>query len=176
MNPTLPTEQPDFEEENPDFDGKAYRNYLNEVSRKFKGEELKEFAQLIHQIKNFPYHSYNTIVDGIVVAMMATLKYCGDGITGFQAECIAYEILRRIESIDGPYRVVKFENLLYPQFVDRFPVKQLTPQVTSWLRDNAKELLEKTSTPNPHPDVKEHWELLAAGNLPKGFVEAPDED
>ena len=163
---------PDRRFDDSEFDSKKFKQYWEERLKFFRGGEIKELGYFLQELKKFPFHNYNTIVDAVIVAMRATFKYMDEGenggITGFQASCIGGAIHEEMAMIERPYRIVQYKDLLYPQYVKEFPIKTIPKEIADWLREEATKLLG--TDPKAHPDVKAHWERLAAGSLPEDIV------
>jgi hypothetical protein len=63
-----------------------------------------------------------------------------------------------------PLRLLNYENLLYPQYEDKFE-KIISKDTWEWLQKEAKKKLKERA----HPIVKKHWKNIVAGNIPFGF-------
>lgn len=121
-------------------------------------------------------HDYGTIVHAITATALAA-AYTADrmpqgGITGFQAGAIGTGFLRHWLSIDGPFRLVAYRDTLFPQNAPRF-ARTLSPAVIEYLREEASKLLADGDS--AAPEVLEHWQKIAAGELPFGYQEAEEE-
>ena len=148
-------------------------------------EELKTFVEKMVYFN----HDYGTIVNGMVAAMMATMKVIDNspqgGISGFQASCVGWTM---VENLFGgregsPKRLLDFDNLLYPSHEDQFTA--IDNETWKWIQREAKQNLESLGKPytkeadkafygedavrEAHPKVKAHWESIAAGNVPFGL-------
>lgn len=116
-------------------------------------------------------HDYGTIIHAFAAGMIATcnalLKEPQGGITGFQHSAIGWEVARKMFDLDGPAKLVKFDNMLYPQYDGMFD-KTITPSTFKWLQEKAQEnLLNKTSA---SPKVIQHWQAIASGHVPFGYT------
>ena len=116
-------------------------------------------------------HDYGTCVYAMSMAATAAYQYAAHklGTTGFQASCADMDILRRTRGWEWG-RILDYSKLLYPQYCDaeHFPsVVDLMrdPDVRTRLKKMAAEKLAE-SNGNTHPNVKAHWERLAAWSLP----------
>jgi hypothetical protein len=119
-------------------------------------------------------HDYGTIVKAITAAALAGM-YCVEhspqgGITGFQASCVFWEFVQRWDVFSkGPKRMMQYENMLYPQYEDKFQ-KTITPDTWKWLQGEAKKhLAEREDGVLPHIDVMNHWKAIADGQVPFGY-------
>lgn len=134
-------------------------------------EELVEYIKALEERS----HDYGTCVYAMSMSATAAFNYIARklGVTGFQASCADMDILRRTRNLESGFRVLNFENLLYPQYCndEHFPSwKELIAENIAELSKEAQKRLDKSDgdTIPTHPNVKAHWELLASGIIPKG--------
>ncbi len=113
-------------------------------------------------------HDYGTCVYAMSMAATAAFYYVSKqlGVTGFQASCADMDILRRTRGLTMGFRILNYENLLYPQYCDEehFPSWQtLVKTQAVELKRRALEKIEEASQSSfaPHPDVLAHWQILA---------------
>lgn len=139
-------------------------------------ETLDAFIK--HLINDYD-HDYGTICHAIVAGAVATAKAIDrspqGGITGFQAGCIMWGFIEHYNHIKGPARLVEFEDMLYPQYENRF-AKTITKETWEHLQQKAKELLSDNTEDNVSPRVWNHWELVRDGMIPFGYEVAADKD
>ena len=108
-------------------------------------------------------HDYGTCVYAMSIASEAAFNWAARslGVTGFQASCADMDILRRTRQFKGGFQIVDYNNLLYPQYRDKFDsltFESLLHEHKDELKKRASELL--IANPNSHPKVKAHWERL----------------
>lgn len=125
---------------------------------------LEELSAYIKSLVERP-HSYGTCVYAMSLAATAAFNFVAGqlGVTGFQASCADLDILARTRGFKWG-RLLNFEDLLYPQYCneERFPsVQSLMKEFANELAEKAKEKLAETEM--AHPNVRAHWEMLAAG-------------
>lgn len=117
-------------------------------------------------------HDYETSAQALHDITVAAFNVAARalGSSGFQASWAALRFLGTVNSIDGPYAVVKAEDMVYPQYptlADR--AAQLEREWTPWAADQAREKLaelqqrEADGLPT-HPKVIAHWEQLDRDN------------
>ena len=148
---------------------KEYKEYIYEKANNVKTK--KDLDALLEEVVNDKELDYGKIVYAISACMLATARYIDDsevgGITGFQASFIGWEMVKKFmhESKVG-MRLVDYENMLYPQYEDRF---QKTISESMWIKiqNQAKTALEKS--PDAHPDVIKHWKNIISGIVPFGY-------
>lgn len=77
----------------------------------------RQLLEYIHSLVERE-HDYETCVYAMSMAAVAAFYYVSHklGVTGFQASCADLDILRRTRSLDGPFMLLKAEDLLYPQY------------------------------------------------------------
>ena len=123
-------------------------------------EELIEYIDSLVERE----HDYGTCVYAMSMAAVAAFYYVSHklGVTGYQASCADMDILRRTRSLKNGFRLIDYEKLLYPQYLnnEHFPTKEeLMNEVGEQLAEAAKKKLEETNG-EVHPNVKHHWENI----------------
>lgn len=146
----------------------VHREWYDE-SRKVTLATLPEFLR--HLTEDYG-HDYGTICHAVAAAAIAAARAVdhspAGGITGFQAGAIMWEFVSEWQGYRGqPLRLVKYEEMLYPQYDDAF-AKTITPDTWDWLQKKAAEKLAGNSE-GSHPDVLAHWESIVAGIVPFGY-------
>lgn len=143
-----------------------------------KVEAIKTEADLIAILDQINYynHDYGTIVIGVSMAMMAAMKYVNrnaqhGGITGFQASCVAWELIQKLMMIKLPCKIVDYNHMLYPQYRPKFE-KTISQEIFDHLKTEAARFLVETE--NADASVKLHWEKIKAGNIPFDYEIAED--
>lgn len=114
-------------------------------------------------------HDYGTICHAVAAAALAAAHVIDQspngGITGFQAGAVMWEFVRHWLHEDGPMSLVKYQDLLYPQYEHNF--KTISRATADWIKAEAKKLLKMQE--RTHPDIKAHWERIAKGEIPFGL-------
>ena len=152
---------------------------LNETTQEFK--ELKE--KWLEQVKTidtpskfnnfaqkvmFGYeHDYGTYVHALGVCFLAFIKVYGKRLSGYQADCLMWSLIRDVFGHKDPIalKIVNYGDILYPQLCKNLKVA-INDELGNQIVKVAQELLVKSGN-DCHPKVKEHWEKLANGWLPK---------
>ena len=134
---------------------------------------LETLPEFLRELSQEYKHDYGTICVAIgaaaVAAAWAMERSPQGGITGFQAGAVTWEFLRGWNSSmigDCGARIQKFDDLLYPQYADRFT--SISSDTWKNLQEKAADNL-KTGNRNAHPDVLEHWASIAEGIVPFGL-------
>lgn len=134
-------------------------------------EDLTEFLKHIEENCNC---GYGEAPRAMAQASLAVAWYLADkfGITGFQAGFVMWDFIRdwSFRSNRTGLRIVDYDNMLYPQYDDKFE-KTITPYIWEAIQKAAKENLAEDGTRGyyAHPDVRAHWESIVAGNVPFGY-------
>lgn len=113
-------------------------------------------------------HDYGTICHAMAAASIATMWAIDSsetgGITGFQASCVMWQVMRHWLSIQGPARILQYEEMLFPQYEHKFRTIDCATWAT--LKAKAAETLTESGI---HPDVRAHMESIVAGVVPFGY-------
>ncbi len=140
---------------------------------KARSMEMKDLEHFIKCLTEDYIHDYGTICHAMSIGSIATMWAMdhsnAGGITGFQAGCIMWENIKNwmTEYKDVPLKLVNYRDMLYPQYERKYQ-KVLSDDTFKWLKEQATKNLEDKSF--AHPDVIAHWETVAAGNVPFGYV------
>lgn len=139
---------------------------------------LDDLNALIKEIVEYN-HDYGTIVYGMVGAMKAAFRVVdkspSGGITGFQAGFLGWALFREYSSVgDGPLKIVKYENMLFPQYEKSFTDRVIDKSTFEWLQNRAKENMSKY--PDAHELVKAHQTNIINGIVPFGFKLVEDDE
>lgn len=98
-----------------------YKEFIYKKAEEINSEEA--LLDLIKEIKEFN-HDYGTIIYGCMAAMIAAFKVINNGprggITGFQAGFLGWECVHKFMMINGPCRIIDYNNMLFPQYADEF--------------------------------------------------------
>ncbi len=136
--------------------------------------KLTELHDFIGNLVNGYDHDYGTICHAMTACGLAALsaadKEPGAGITGFQASWIMLDLVKEWMRMKGPFRLVDYADLLYPQNAYRFK-KVISQDTWKWIQDEPRKKWdeEKTTDFHAHPDVVAHWLSIQAGKVPFGF-------
>jgi hypothetical protein len=132
---------------------------------------LEKLPEFMTRILTEYVHDYGTICHALaasaIAATWAANKFPQAGITGFQAGAVMWEFIRHWISLDGPARLLKYHDALYPQYENHFS-NTISKDTMDWLVEQAKERLARET--EAHPEVEAHWESIAAGTPPFGMV------
>lgn len=138
---------------------------------------LEELPKFLSKLANDYNHDYGTICHAIaasgIAAMWAMNRIPQGGITGFQAGCIQWEVIKHWNATgleDGePARLIGARSLLFPQTCYKWT--SISRETADWVKKKAEESLKKSVNESVAPQVLEHWKQLGSGWLPVKVVE-----
>jgi len=138
-----------------------------------KTMKIDGLPEFIRELTEDYQHDYGTICHAIAAAAVAAAwaveRSPSGGITGFQAGAVSWEILKGWGGItlgDTGSRIVNFDDLLFPQYVEKFT--SIPEETWSKLMASAKERLAG-DTSFVVPAVLDHWKSVANGEVPFGL-------
>lgn len=138
-----------------------------EEAREMTVEGLPAF---IDKLTTAYQHDYGTICHacaaGAVAAASAINKSPSGGITGFQAGAIMWEFMRHWNHVEGPARLLDYNDLLFPQMEYKF--RSISPDTWKDVQEKAQANLANGKD-HVHPDVLAHWQSIAGGAVPFGL-------
>lgn len=150
---------------------KEYKDYIYKKAEEVKTKE--DLDNLLNEVINCKELDYGKIVYAMSACMNATLNYINRsghcGITGFQAGCIGWEMVRKylVSCNKCGLKLVDYDDMLYPQHKYKFE-KTISKNVWDALQEQAKKNLQDKER-DPHPRVHKHWEKIAKGKVPFGY-------
>lgn len=140
-------------------------------AEKMTAEKLPAF---IEKLTTKYVHDYGTIAHAcsaaLATAHVIDRSECG-GITGFQAGFVWWGFVSRWLHIEGPAKLVTYEDMLYPQYEHKFE-KVISKETHQWLMKEANKKLKeaKEKSYEVSPVILDHWKKIASGALPFGYT------
>lgn len=121
-------------------------------------DELAEYIRSLTERE----HDYGTAVYAVSMAAVAAFNHVAHklGISGFQASCADLDIIRRTRRMNGPFMLVRGEDMLYPQYNIDSKVREAQNEWLPWAREQARKKLAEPLV-HVHPDVLRRWRELA---------------
>lgn len=109
-------------------------------------------------------HDYGTSAYAMSLAATAAFQHVASklGCTGFQASCADLDILRRTRCMEGPFILLKGEDMLYPQYDLQGKLREAMEEWSDWAAEQAEKKIADNSEDRVHPNVWAHWQKLAA--------------
>ena len=131
-------------------------------------------------------HDYGTVCHAIAASMMGMMHATNDSpygsITGFQAGEIMWLLIRYMNypsNVCG-LRLIDYDNMLYPQYEDKFTEHKLSKETFEAMQKEAAKKLEIDATrrDHAHPKVIAHWQSIVDGKVPFGYTlkKEPEEE
>lgn len=148
------------------------KTIIDEWYKEASKQTIETLPQFMSHVLGDYEHDYGTIVKAIgacaIAAAWAGNSHPNGGITGFQAGAVMWEFIRHWNHDNNKcgMRLVDYDNMLYPQYENRFN-KTISPQVMGNLANEAEKRLSEDDM--VHPEVKAHWEKIAKGIPPFGY-------
>lgn len=162
-----------MDEKSPEF--KAWKDERGAAARSCTTNTLAAF---VRDTMGAP-HGYGSVVHAVALCAEAAAWAANSdpgargGLTGFQAGFVSMQFLRSWSSIDGPFRIVRYENMLYPQYGGDFRNREIDPHTWTWLQEQAAERLAGGDVAEASGAVVDHWRSIASGVVPFGYVVTP---
>lgn len=79
---------------------------------------------------------------------------------------VVKRLFREILNARGPVKIIKYEDMLYPQHRYLFS-KTIDKDTADWLQVEARKRLDEN--PDAPEETKRHWRKLGDGTLPFGY-------
>lgn len=129
----------------------------------------------INHIMNDYDHDYGTICHAMAACALAAAwavnKHPQGHITGFQAGFVMWDFIKewKYSSNQTALRIVDYDDMLYPQYEDKFD-KIISKETFESIQKAAQESLDEVKQGREaHPDVIKHWKSIVDGNVPFGY-------
>jgi len=133
-----------------------------------KLQTLETLPEFLRHLSEDYRHDYGTVCHMVAAGAVATCWAMNHspqgGITGFQAGAIMWMFMEKWNGVKFPSRLQRFEDMLYPQYTDKFD-KVMSMDTWEWVRKQAHELLEKNPD-NVNENVLAHWRGIALDGIP----------
>ena len=158
------------------------------MKKKFPWDEWFEKADHVHTIEQFKElydylfngnicHTYDSAVHATSALAIAggNLGASTEGITGVQASAVKFDFLRQWDyiGVNVGLQVINYDDLLYPQYVEKFPLKVIKKDMWLALQRACKERLEVDGK-NACYKVRQYWGDICNGIIPSSLVVVDD--
>lgn len=138
-----------------------------------KSMRLEDFPEFFREMTEDYIHDYGTVCHAMaaigLAAMWAFNKSEGarGGITGFQAGCVMWEVIRHMNYEDNKrgLRLLNMDDLLYPQYEHKF--RSISSDAWEAVQKEARKRLSERGA--AHPNVVAHWKSIVNGEIPFGL-------
>lgn len=150
---------------------KVHEDWYKEADS--KEMTLEKLPAFLDKLTGEYHHDYGTICHAITAGAIATMWAINrapgarGGITGFQANCIMWEFIKRWMNFKGPMRLIQYDDMLYPQMAYKF---EKTINKATWenLQKKASEFLNDGL--GGTEEVRAHWQSIVDSQVPFGFT------
>lgn len=142
-------------------------------------KSIKELSLFIKKLTTKYQHSYGTICHAMTAAAIAAISTINNseqgGITGFQASCVLGEFMSRFYFTHNKcgLRILDYDKMLYPQYEEYFQ-KTISKHTFQVMQEECRNNIKDNQ--DAHERVIRHWESIAAGIVPFGFVVLDEEE
>lgn len=158
------------------------------MKKKFIWDEWFEKAKQVQTIEQFKElydylfngnicHTYDSAAHAVSALAVAggSLGAFTEGITGFQASVVKFDFIRQWDNIGKSVglKVINYDDLLYPQYVEKFPLKVIKKNVWLALQRACKEKLEVDGRCACYK-VRQYWGDICNGIIPSSLVVVDD--
>lgn len=137
---------------------------------KAKKQTIATLPNFLKKLDESYVHDYGTICHAVAAAALAAAyamnKLPSGNITGFQAGAVMWQFISKWQGMEGPLRLVQYENLLFPQYELDFTT--ISADVWAWAQKEAKKRLKQRNK-GVNIDVLNHWKSVADGRVPFGL-------
>lgn len=144
-----------------------------------KWQTLETLPAFINHIMGDYEHDYGTVCHAVAACALAA-AYAADnsengGITGFQASFVMWDFIRQWAKPNNKtaLRLVDYDDMLYPQYADRFE-KTIPRSIWVDLQNEAVKKLGAAANladgHEVHGAVVDHWKSIAGGKVPFGYT------
>ena len=132
-----------------------------------------DFPDFFRELTEDYEHDYGTVCHAMAAIGLAAMwafnnsEGARGGITGFQAGCVMWEVIRHMNYEDNKcgLRLLNMDDLLYPQYEHKFcSISSNTWEAVK--KEAQKRLIERGTA---HPDVVAHWKSIVNGKIPFGL-------
>lgn len=139
--------------------------------KKAKCMTLETLPAYLNELMNYE-HDYGTIchaiASGAIATMWAMNNHENGNITGFQASCLLWDIIKQWSYTGNTVglKITDYNEMLYPQYEHKFE-KTISHSVWGSMVSQAKENL--MSEDFACEAVRNHWESIVNGEVPFGY-------
>ncbi len=137
---------------------------------------IDDLTTFIQRIESECNTGYGQSARAIAQASVATFYYLAGkmGITGYQASCALWDVIRDVNYTDNKcgMKLVDYDKMLFPQY-DYVFEKKISSDTWELLQSQAKNNLTR-NLEFCHDAVVNHWENIANGMVPFGYVVSDD--
>ena len=136
-----------------------------------KKQKLETLSAFISGLVNDYEHDFGTIIHAVAASALAAAHAVNNSETGdldpIQGGAVMAEFVKNWLGLQAPFRVVNYEDFLYPQYARRHK-KVISQQVWAWLQEEATNQLKNKCT-YLEAAYETHWRSIVKGEVPFGY-------
>lgn len=136
-----------------------------------KKQTLETLPAFMKKILDEP-QDYNSIVEAVAACAVGA-AWAADhsdkgGITGFQGSCVMWRFVQYWMFLQDScgLRLIDYDDMLYPQYEDKFTKKIINKETWEAMQKKATELWHEGGGTER---VRNHWRSIMEGNVPFGY-------
>ncbi len=159
------------------------KEVINQWKKESGEQSMETLPVFLNHLVNDYEHDYGTIVRAITAGMMATFsainKSDQGGVSGFQASFIGWSMVDEfLHTGSCGAMLVKFEDMLYPQYEEKFTRNEISKKLWKRLQEEANlKLVDAAVSPDmQNTKVVDHWKSIVAGVVPFGYTVKEEEE
>lgn len=125
-----------------DFEGQSDREKVIREQETPWPKSMTELNEVLGKLLS-GVHTYGSVAEAMGMAAAATINFMGShmGCTGFQASFADLIVLRRQRSLKGPFKVMKVDEVFYPQYDIFRSTREFVSESSEWISGEAKKKL-----------------------------------
>lgn len=139
-----------------------------------KKQTIGTLETFIDHVINGYEHDYGTICHAVAACAIAAAWAANDqpsgGITGFQASFVMWDFIKQwsYPNAKTGMRLLNFDDMLYPQYSDKFS-KTISRNVWESLQKEAQKRLSEDKE-HAADSVVSHWQSIVNGKVPFAYT------
>lgn len=134
--------------------------------------DLNQLTTFIGHLMNDYTHDYESYVHAVSASAMATIHLTGHDLSGFQAGCVMWEIVREMmfKNNQTGMTLINYDDFLYPQYKYKFE-RSISEETWKLIQEAAANKLAEAAKNQEYvnPKVIDHWTSIVCGNVPFGY-------
>lgn len=136
-----------------------------------KKQTIESLSPFVSGLVNNYEHDFGTIIHAVAASALAAAHAVHNSeqgnIDSFQGGAVLTEFIRTWLNLKAPFKLVNYEDFLYPQHERRFK-KLLPPSIWAWIKAEAKHQLDNKCA-YTEARYELHWRSIVDGKVPFGY-------
>lgn len=152
---------------------KVHLEWYKRSSKSMTEEEMKKFND---ELFNDHHHDYGTICHAVAASTLTHLNNLlyKESMTGLQSSFVMWEIIQRMFNIEVGAMLIKFDDMLYPQYEYKFNSNTIDNNTFKLLQEKAQERMDESGLMTSR--VRHHMQSIVDGKIPFGYELETKED